>query len=112
MGSQFRSRVLEEQTAKIIKQWHSEVRERRKNQEEYGLQSHPGISLSKQWSSRMGSPINGFSSQTLSKLLSRPKDSNNNQSANKGKLVLVDEASSSRSPSPVVREEMAMLRRH
>lgn len=112
MGSQFRSRVLEEQTAKIIKQWHSEVRERRKNQEEYGLQPHPGISLSKQWSSRMGSPINGFSSQTLPKLLSRPKDSNNNQSANKGKLVLVDEASSSRSPSPVVREEMAMLRRH
>ncbi|KAJ0087976.1 hypothetical protein Patl1_32067 [Pistacia atlantica] len=88
MGSQFRSRVLEEQTAKIIKQWHTE------------------------WSSKMGSPINEFSS-LIPRLVSMPKESNNNnQLANKGKLVLVDEASSSRSPSPVVKREMLMLRRH
>ncbi|XP_031252282.1 MLO-like protein 3 [Pistacia vera] len=112
MGSQFRSRVLEEQTAKIIKQWHTEVRERKKKEEEYGLHSPPRISLSKEWSSKMGSPINEFSS-LIQRLVSMPKESNNNnQLANKGKLVLVDEASSSRSPSPVVKREMLMLRRH
>ncbi|XP_031379599.1 MLO-like protein 3 [Punica granatum] len=33
MGSQFKSKVLEEQMANIIKQWHADVRERRKMQE-------------------------------------------------------------------------------
>lgn len=32
MGSQFKSAVLEEQTANVIKQWHAGVREKRKKQ--------------------------------------------------------------------------------
>uniref|UniRef100_A0A6N2LA87 TFIIS N-terminal domain-containing protein n=1 Tax=Salix viminalis TaxID=40686 RepID=A0A6N2LA87_SALVM len=37
MGSQYKSKALEEQVAKILKKWHAEVRERRKNQ--YSLRS-------------------------------------------------------------------------
>ncbi|KAJ6362238.1 hypothetical protein OIU78_002613 [Salix suchowensis] len=32
MGSQYKSKALEEQVGKILKKWHAEVRERRKNQ--------------------------------------------------------------------------------
>ncbi|KAJ6407417.1 hypothetical protein OIU84_010837 [Salix udensis] len=32
MGSQYKSKAVEEQVAKILKKWHAEVRERRKNQ--------------------------------------------------------------------------------
>lgn len=34
MGSQMKSKVLEEQVATILKQWHADVRERRKLQEQ------------------------------------------------------------------------------
>ncbi|KAJ6699138.1 MLO-LIKE PROTEIN 1 [Salix purpurea] len=37
MGSQYKSKALEEQVGKILKKWHAEVRERRKNQ--YSLRS-------------------------------------------------------------------------
>lgn len=33
MGSEFKSKILEEQMAKIIKQWHAEVRAKRKKQD-------------------------------------------------------------------------------
>lgn len=54
MGSEFKSKVLEDQVAKIIKQWHAEVRERRRIQEQT-LQS-PRTSLSTDWSSRSRTP--------------------------------------------------------
>lgn len=47
MGSEFKSKVLEEQMGKMIKNWHAEVRERRKRQEQ-SLQS-PRISLTEEW---------------------------------------------------------------
>ena len=50
MGSNFKSKVLEEQMANIIKQWHTDVRERRRKQQPF-LQS-PGTSLSPEWSPR------------------------------------------------------------
>ncbi|KAF2289956.1 hypothetical protein GH714_039304 [Hevea brasiliensis] len=57
MGSEFKSKVVEEQVAQIIKQWHEEVRERRKKQEK-SLQSLRDTSnLSADWSFRnMRSP--------------------------------------------------------
>ncbi|KAK4779497.1 hypothetical protein SAY87_015603 [Trapa incisa] len=36
MGSQFKSAVMEEQTANAIKQWHAEVRKKRKKQHKHG----------------------------------------------------------------------------
>ncbi|KAF8403026.1 hypothetical protein HHK36_011121 [Tetracentron sinense] len=51
MGSQFKSTVLKERTAKVIKQWHAEVRENRKKQ-----QQSARTSFSKEWSTRMASP--------------------------------------------------------
>lgn len=44
MGSHFKGKVLEEQVAEIIKQWHAEVRERRKKQEQ-----PPSPSLRASW---------------------------------------------------------------
>ncbi|XP_059646900.1 MLO-like protein 3 [Cornus florida] len=55
MGSQFKSKALEEQIAKIIKQWHAEVRDKRRRQEQ-SFQSTPRTSLSAEWSLR-NSPI-------------------------------------------------------
>ena len=53
MGSQFKGPVLEDQIAKIMKQSHAGVRERRKKQE---LLQSPSASLSIECSSRMDSP--------------------------------------------------------
>ncbi|KAK3038422.1 hypothetical protein RJ639_030588 [Escallonia herrerae] len=50
MGSQVKSRVIEEQMAKVIKQWHAEVRARRRR-EGYSFQS-PRNSFSSLWSLR------------------------------------------------------------
>ncbi|KAK2977573.1 hypothetical protein RJ640_007209 [Escallonia rubra] len=50
MGSQVKSRVIEEQMAKVIKQWHAEVRARRRR-EGYSVQS-PRNSFSSLWSLR------------------------------------------------------------
>lgn len=40
MGSEFKGEILKEQIAQVLKQWHSEVRDRRKNRER-GLIQHP-----------------------------------------------------------------------
>ncbi|KAF3442861.1 hypothetical protein FNV43_RR16779 [Rhamnella rubrinervis] len=48
MGSEFKSKVLEDQMGKIMKNWHAEVRERRKRQEQ-SIHS-PTISLTEEWS--------------------------------------------------------------
>jgi mlo protein len=56
MGSQFKSKVLEEQVANIIKQRHAEARERRKTQDQYSLRS-PRSALSTDRSIKMYSPI-------------------------------------------------------
>ncbi|GFZ02342.1 seven transmembrane MLO family protein [Actinidia rufa] len=52
MGSEFKSKVLEEQVSGIIKQWHAEVRQRRRKQEQRTLVS-PRTSLSIEWSLRI-----------------------------------------------------------
>lgn len=53
MGSEFKSKVLEEQMGKIMKIWHAEVRERRKRQEQ-SIQS-PRLSLTEDWRTRQSS---------------------------------------------------------
>ncbi|KAH7513228.1 hypothetical protein FEM48_Zijuj12G0174300 [Ziziphus jujuba var. spinosa] len=50
MGSEFKSKGIEDNMAKIIKHWHAQVRERRKKQEQ-SIQS-PRISLTREWSTR------------------------------------------------------------
>ncbi|GMN39111.1 hypothetical protein TIFTF001_008341 [Ficus carica] len=56
MGSEFKSKVVEEQVGGIIKRWLAEVRERRKQQEaEQPLQSARPSNLSPEWSSRFPS---------------------------------------------------------
>ncbi|KAJ6913720.1 hypothetical protein NC651_016069 [Populus alba x Populus x berolinensis] len=56
MGSQFKSKVLEEQVANIIKERHAEARERGKKQDQYSLRS-PRSALSTDRSIGMYSPI-------------------------------------------------------
>ncbi|KAK9290353.1 hypothetical protein L1049_008521 [Liquidambar formosana] len=109
MGSQFKSKALEEQIAKIIKQWHAEVREKRKKQEQY-LRS-PRTSLSTDWSSRSRSPAE-FSPI-------RPSTSMPSESvhfSNKGKITEEEErekdcAGSSKHPSQAVMLELPTVRR-
>uniref|UniRef100_A0A5B7CAK7 MLO-like protein n=1 Tax=Davidia involucrata TaxID=16924 RepID=A0A5B7CAK7_DAVIN len=79
MGSQFKSKVVEEQIAKIIKQWHAEVRDKRKKQEQ-SLQS-PRTSLSTDWSIR-NSPTD-FSSHTRPTLV--PAETND--LSNRGEIT-------------------------
>lgn len=43
MGSEFRGEMLKGKTAQVLKQWHAEVRDRRKQQERALLQSSPPI---------------------------------------------------------------------
>lgn len=50
MGSDFKSKVIEDSMEKIMKHWHAEVRERRKKQEQ-SIQS-PRISLTQEWNAR------------------------------------------------------------
>ncbi|KAA8518777.1 hypothetical protein F0562_016449 [Nyssa sinensis] len=79
MGSQFKSKVVEDQIAKIIKQWHAEVRDKRKKQEQ-SLQS-PRTSLSTDWSIR-NSPTD-FSSH----LRPKPVPSETNNLSNRGEIT-------------------------
>ena len=56
MGSEFKSKVVEERVGGIIKRWLAEVRERRKQQEaEQPLQSARPSNLSTEWSPRFPS---------------------------------------------------------
>ncbi|KAI9154435.1 hypothetical protein LWI28_026271 [Acer negundo] len=106
MGSQFKSKILEEKMCKIIKQWHAQVRERRKKQEQQSLQS-PRTSFLAEWSSKKCIPTSESSSS-----LARPTSMLNKsiRSLNKGKIK---EAGTSRgpSPSPSLRLEMQLVRR-
>lgn len=43
MGSEFKGEILKEKTAQILKQWHAQVRDRRKNRERILAQSPPTI---------------------------------------------------------------------
>lgn len=52
MGSEFKSKVLEEQIANIIKQWHGEVRAKRKKQDLNSSIQSARTSLSTDWSIR------------------------------------------------------------
>ncbi|KAK3226481.1 hypothetical protein Dsin_006343 [Dipteronia sinensis] len=111
MGSQFKSKILEENMCKIIKPWHAQVRERRKKQKQQSLQS-PRTSLLAEWGSKRGSPTAESSSS-----LARPTLMLNESihSANKGKII-EEEASTSRgpstSPSPSFRLELQPVRRN
>lgn len=115
MGSNFKSKVLEEQIANIIRQWHAEVRERRKKQELF-MPSPARTSLSTEWSPRRSSP-HGVSS------FQRPRYMRSD-SINKGKIVELGErsdqivalkeeaaAGSSRRPSRAVVLELPTVRR-
>ncbi|KAI3412812.1 MLO-like protein [Psidium guajava] len=62
MGSHFKSRVLEEQMANVIKRWHAEVRERRNNSHKLGQSSFqsPRTSLSLESNPSRASPAANF----------------------------------------------------
>lgn len=108
MGSNFKSKVLEEQIANIIRQWHAEVRERRKNQEQL-LQS-PRTSLSTEWSPRRSS-ANEVSSFLRAESVA--SDSIHKVEIVEEEKVLVKEegAGSSRRPSRAVILELPTVRR-
>ncbi|XP_057984178.1 MLO-like protein 3 isoform X2 [Malania oleifera] len=56
MGSRIKGKVLEEKMAKIMKQWHAEVRDKRKKREQLSLQMlSPCASFSAEWSPRNSS---------------------------------------------------------
>ncbi|KAG5553723.1 hypothetical protein RHGRI_011567 [Rhododendron griersonianum] len=80
MGSQFKSKVLEEQTSRILKQWHAEVRQKRRQQERQYSFVSPRTSLSTDWSLR-NSPID-FSSHR--RPLAMPTDQS---TSNRGEIT-------------------------
>lgn len=53
MGSEYKSKAVEEQMGGIIRRWVAEVRERRKTQLEQSLQYSARTSLSAEWSPRI-----------------------------------------------------------
>ncbi|XP_061338467.1 MLO-like protein 3, partial [Gastrolobium bilobum] len=104
MGSQLKSKTL----AKILRQWHVEVRERRKKQEELvksSISRH--INMSSEWSQRERSAREFEFSSTLGESICF---------ANKGEIVeelkqtMKTKASSSGEPSSAVPPEMPNLR--
>lgn len=109
MGSNLKGKVLEDQTANIIKQWHAEVRERRKKQEQFFLS--PRTSLSTEWSPRRSSANEGSSILRPTSLLS---DSIHNQEIveeEEDKVVKEDAAGSSIHPLRAVMLELPTVRR-
>ncbi|XP_062168123.1 MLO-like protein 3 [Alnus glutinosa] len=104
MGSNYKNKVVEDQMAIIMKQWHAEVRERRKKQEQF-LASPARTSLSTEWSPRRSSvnEVSAFLRPT-----SLPSDS-----IHKGEIVEEDEEAvgSSRRPSRAVILELPTIKR-
>ncbi|CAL5351097.1 unnamed protein product [Camellia sinensis] len=105
MGSQFKSKVLEEKIANIIKQWHAEVRVKRKKQEQCSLLMSPRTSLSTpDWSLR-NSPTD-FSSHHHHRPTSTtpiPTDqTNKNNFSNRGEITeeKVDTLDDHQAPDP------------
>lgn len=97
MGSNFKSKVLGEQIANIMRQWHAEVRERRKKQEQF-MQS-TRTSLSTEWSPRRSSAsAHGVSSVQIARYT-------RSNSINKGKKVELEEEISNQ--AVVLKEETA-----
>ncbi|KAI7998694.1 MLO-like protein 3 [Camellia lanceoleosa] len=90
MGSQFKSKVLEEKIANIIKQWHAEVRVKRKKQEQCSLLMSPRTSLSTPDWSLKNSPTD-FSSHHHHRPTSTtpiPTDqTNKNNFSNRGEIT-------------------------
>ncbi|KAI7981611.1 MLO-like protein 3 [Camellia lanceoleosa] len=90
MGSEFKSKVLEEKIANIIKQWHAEVRVKRKKQEQCSLLTSPRTSLSTpDWSLR--NSLTDFSSHHHHRPTSTtpiPTDqTNRNNFSNRGEIT-------------------------
>ncbi|XP_050242919.1 MLO-like protein 3 isoform X1 [Quercus robur] len=107
MGSNFKSKVLEEQMANIIRQWHADVRERRRKQQLF-LQS-PRTSLSAEWSPRRVSATE-FSS--FLRPTSVPSDSIRKREILEEEEIMREEAaSSSTRPSRPVTLELSTVRR-
>lgn len=108
MGSNFKSKVLEEQMANIIRQWHADVRERRKKQQLF-LQS-PRTSLSAEWSPRRVSATE-FSS--FPRPTSVPSDSIRKGEIleEEDEIVREEAAGSSTRPSRPVIVELSRVRR-
>ena len=110
MGSNFKSKVLEEQMANIIRQWHADVRERRRKQQLF-LQS-PRTSLSAEWSPRSVS-ASEFSS--FPRPTSVPSDSIRKQEIleeeEEEEIMREEAAGSSTRPSRPVTVELSTVRR-
>lgn len=109
MGSNFKSKVLEEQMANIIRQWHADVRERRRKQQLF-LQS-PRTSLSAEWSPRRVSATE-FSS--FLRPTSVPSDSIRKREIleeDDDEIVREEAAGSSTRPSRPVIVELSTVRR-
>lgn len=109
MGSNFKSKVLEEQMANIIRQWHADVRERRRKQQLF-LQS-PRTSLSAEWSPRRVSATE-FSS--FLRPTSVPSDSIRKREIleeEDDEIVREEAAGSSTRPSRPVIVELSTVRR-
>ena len=107
MGSNFKSKVLEEQMANIIRQWHADVRERRRKQQLF-LQS-PRTSLSAEWSPRRVSATE-FSS--FLRPTSVPSDSIMKREILEEEEIIREEAAgSSTRPSRPVIVELSTVRR-
>lgn len=107
MGSNFKSKELEDQTAKILKQWHAEVRERRKKQEQFFVS--PRTSLSTEWSP-MRTSVNSLLRRT-----SLPSDSIHKgeivEEEEEEKVVKEEAVDSSRHPSRAVVLELPTIQR-
>ncbi|XP_059427842.1 MLO-like protein 3 [Corylus avellana] len=110
MGSNLKGKVLDDQMANIIKQWHSDVRERRKKQEQFFLS--PRTSLSAEWSPRRSSANEVSSFLRRTSLLS---DSTHNneivEEEEEEKVVKEDAAGSSIHPFRAAMLELPTVRR-
>lgn len=82
MGSEFKSKVLDEQMGKIMKNWLAEVRERRKRQEQ-SIQS-PKISLTEEW---RATQITNTSTRVPSFATRMPVPSESIHKSNKGEIM-------------------------
>ncbi|EOY07790.1 hypothetical protein QUC31_011149 [Theobroma cacao] len=109
MGSEFKSKALEDQTTKIIKQWHADVRDRRKRQE---LLQSPHPSMSTEWSPRRGSTAEFASLPRAGPTLTESIHLSNRGgiTEEQDKIVKV-EAGCSRGPSQPVILDRPMLRK-
>ncbi|XAR69056.1 hypothetical protein NMG60_11000514 [Bertholletia excelsa] len=90
MGSQFKSKALQDQIGGILRHWHAEVRERRRKEAQHSFVS-PRTSLSTDWSLGNSPNHGSFSSSHhgTSPLIMQRQNSNNNSTdiSNRGEII-------------------------